>query len=304
MVQRAQLATSRIGATSIWATLGPPSLRWLLDMGSLPMKRARASIWMPCASTSHFTKGCSEPGCGLAARGTKPAPGFVAASGALGCGYYKGHLSTQPYTVATAVTGAAFGAEMYNIEHSSSSASAAQLKSIVQNAASWIAKTAVDVDGSIAYILDGVNDTSTWPLDTASYVTEGIIAIDRHLPELRPMLRSSFGNTVQWLVKTQNADGTWGKLRSEDQQRAPRVVSLLAWWQQQQYQQQQPQAVAPRKNTSAVDQAIDRYFNYLLEANHSAAYGVLELTRTTGFVGLALADQLEYGATFGPQSSQ
>ena len=32
--------------------------------------------------------------------------------------------------------------------------------------------------------------------------------------------------------------------------------------------------------------------------------GVLELTRTTGFVGLALADQLEYGATFGPQSSQ
>ena len=54
--------------------------------------------------------GCTKPGCGAARRGALPAPasGFVNASvgGALGCGFYKGHLSSCPYVIATATTGA------------------------------------------------------------------------------------------------------------------------------------------------------------------------------------------------------
>jgi hypothetical protein len=159
-----------------------------------------------------ITHGCNEIGCGRSERGNQSAAGFVdSASGAIGCGYYKGHLSTVPYTVATATSGVAFGAELYAIsskiraEATDSSTKGggsileivdpldpSEVQKMVSAGIKWISSTAVDLDGSIAYIIDGTNDTKSWPLDTASYVTEGIVAIDLHIPSLRPMLRKSF----------------------------------------------------------------------------------------------------------------
>jgi hypothetical protein len=72
-----------------------------------------------------------------------------------------------------------------------------EVQQLVTDAITWIAKTAVNLDGSIAYIIDGTNDTTSWPLDTASYVTEGVIAMDLHFPSLRPMLRKSFREYVR-----------------------------------------------------------------------------------------------------------
>ena len=60
---------------------------------------------------SFVVGGCAG---GLKGRGG-PSPGWVLPSGAVGCGYYKGHLSTKPYVIATGTTGGAFLAELANL---------------------------------------------------------------------------------------------------------------------------------------------------------------------------------------------
>jgi len=118
--------------------------------------------------------------------------------------------------------------------------------------------------------------------------------VSRHRPETQAWLASAFRNTVEWLVATQNTDGSWGTLRSQDQQRSPRVLTLLSWW------LSVPAADRPSSPTTAdVQQASMRYLSYL--TSQGATYGIKSLVRTTGMAGLALADALEFGATFVPE---
>ena len=229
------------------------------------------------------TQGCLTDPQGL---GRRAAKGWVIAQGkdkgALGCGYYRGHLSLPPYTIATATTGGAFFSELFAIT------SKQQYKDVAAGATRWLVGIRKK-DGEIRYILDGLpEDKWDWPLDTITYCTEAFVAADTHLRDsgLRTLLRKELKSTVQWLLARQNPDGSWGKLRSADQQRSPRVVTLLTWY----YRQVEPDA--------KVAESIRSYCHFLLNPENSQAYGAKELVRTTGFIGLAVAEIVTPGSTF------
>ncbi len=200
--------------------------------------------------------------------------------GALGCGYISGHLSTIRYTVATSNTGATFLPELYAITGNK------EYREIAANAVRWILRIRKD-SGEIPYTLDG-KDYAEWPLDTMSYCGEGFISSDMYLKdsELHALMKKEVKPCVQWLLGLQNADGSWGKLRSSDQQRSPRCLSVLTWY----YRNcEQDPAIPP---------AVRKYCKYLLNPENSKAYGVKELVKTSGFVGLAVAELLMPGSTF------
>ena len=201
-------------------------------------------------------------------------------AGALGCGYYRGKLSVEPYTIATATTGGAFFSELYAITKNP------QYRELAAGAVTWLLKTRKD-DGEIPYTLAG-QTLDSWPLDTMSYCTEAFIAADLLLEDeaLRQDLRRQLEPSVQWMINGQNSDGSWGALRSADQQRSPRALTLLTW------------AYPWTARHEAVAKAVNAFCAFLLNPETSAAYGVKELVRTSGFVGLALADLLQPDCTF------
>jgi hypothetical protein len=199
--------------------------------------------------------------------------------GALGCGYYRGHLSMEPYTIATATTGGAFMSRMYKLTGND------EYREIAAQACGWLIRIAKP-DGEIPYMLDG-KLFDQWPLDTLTYCTEAFIGSYRYFSdEQKEKLGRDIEPTIQWLLNKQNADGTWGQLRSPDQQRSPGAVTLLNWY------------YHNVKNSAEVEAAVRKYAAYLLNKENSAAYGVKELVRTTGFVGLAVSDMLVPGVTF------
>ncbi|MCP4643997.1 MAG: hypothetical protein GY851_26375 [bacterium] len=202
------------------------------------------------------------------------------AAGALGCGYYRGKLSVEQYTIATATTGAALMSELYAITGK------AEYKDIATGAVTWLLKTRKD-DGEIPYTLAG-RTLDSWPLDTMSYCTEAFVGADLLLGDdaLRTAMHDTLAQSVDWLVTGQNVDGSWGTLRSADQQRSPRAVTLLSW------------ALRWTDAEEPVADAVRRYCVFLLNPENSKAYGVKELVRTTGFVGLAAADILKPDCTF------
>ena len=161
-------------------------------------------------------------------------------------------------------------------------------KKVASGATKWLLNLETK-DGQIPYILDGREKIRwAWPLDTLAYCTEALVAADLYLndPKVEKMLRTNLKDTLRWYLKLQNEDGSWGKLRSADQQRSPRAVTLLAWY----YRQVDPD---PK-----VSDAIRRYCRFLLDPKNSRAYGVKELLRTSGFVGLTVAEILAPGSTF------
>lgn len=167
----------------------------------------------------------------LVGRGAAAPHGWVIKSGkdqgAIGCGYYAKHLSTLPYVIATGTTGGAFFAELANLTANATERSA--LLSEAEAAMRWTASVVLP-SGEIPYILDGKTNTKEWPLDTIAYVTEGVVGVDSYFADVRAELTNGFESTVRYLVATQQADGSWGALRSADQQRSPRVLTLLSWW--------------------------------------------------------------------------
>jgi hypothetical protein len=240
--------------------------------------------------------------------------------GAVGCGYYKSTNrtsencvnvpgaswancpSTHPYTIATATTGGAFFAELYKITGNYTYAT--------------VAARAMDYDasvvlrhstGEVPYILDGANCTTAfpgtrdcksvggpWPFDTVSYVAEGVAAVALHLPPSGAIERTNLVRqwrpTVDFILKEQNVDGFWGQLGKGDLMRSPRCLTLLNWW---------VHAVdTPTYRDQPAHEAIERYLTYVIK-HASPEYGLRDNTMTTGMVGLAVADSIRFGSTFG-----
>jgi len=203
-----------------------------------------------------------------------------AAKGAIGTGYYRGHLSRHPYTVATATTAAAFLSEYFSLTRKPEIARDAYA------AANWLLSIQAP-EGGIPYIIDGTSEIF-WPLAVMTYCGEGFIGVHTLVDDQvsRERIARGVKPSIEWLLKTQNADGTWGITRSDDQQRSPGVLSLLNWY----YTKLDH---AERVRTSAA-----RYITFLLDPTNTRTHGVKELVRTTGFVGLAIAEVLRPGITF------
>jgi hypothetical protein len=241
--------------------------------------------------------GCPSAGCGASWRGAAATTGFVNASAgrAIGCGYYKGHLSTCPYVVATATTGAAFMAELANVLTTSSPAVASAAEVLATDAVRYMASLVSSSNGSIPYVIDCQQpDWVDWPLDTLSYVTEGVVAAWLHVPKLRDFIIAEFKPTAEWLIRQQNADGSWGSSsHGADRQRSPRVSSLLALF----VTDAAARGGAPDPRYVG---ALAKFVHFLSAQPPGGDYGLEDILNTSGFVGLALLEMLSFGVTFGP----
>jgi len=217
-------------------------------------------------------------------KGRGDSPGWVIRvgldAGAIGCGYYKNHVSRMPYTIATGTTGGGAFSAIYALTGK------AEYAEVATKAVQWLMKVRLTT-GEIPYILDN-KIWYTWPFNTMTYSTEGILGVYYRIPdaELRKSIEKRMESSVRWLIKRQNKDGTFGELRSRDQQRSPEVISLLVWY---------CTCVNP---DPAVLQAIKKNCSYLLDTEKAQKFGVKELVRTTGFVGLAMAEVIRPGITF------
>jgi len=201
-------------------------------------------------------------------------------AGAIGCGYYRDELSLAPYTISTSVTGASFFSCYYVL-----TGDRLYLR-IAEDAGRWLMSIR-ERDGEIPYILHN-SRLDQWPLDTMSYVADGMIGLYQRTDDenLRQEMKKSLARSVQWLLNRQNPSGTWGKLRSDDQQRSQGVLNLLVWY----YSEisQNPQILS----------SIRENYGYFLKPANSAKFGVKELPITTGFVGLGIAEVLAPGITY------
>jgi hypothetical protein len=212
-------------------------------------------------------------------------PGWVIASGkdrgALGCGYYRGHLSTAPYVISTATNGAAFHSLLHSITKDP------RYAEIAKGAVRWLLSQRLD-DGRIPYIIDNLPPRHNNLYGTMAYCTEGFIATHMYVDDdqLREKTAAELRPTIEWLIKTQNPDGTWGKLGTPQIERSPNVVTLMAWYYR---------AVDPDER---IAQAVRKYCEFLLEPKNSKKYGIKHLVRVSGFVGMVVADLIQPGATF------
>jgi len=288
--QKTQTSTGQEGG--YWADQGPGGNIYFGDAGTAATALAvghrladasrRTAYLAAMERKARFVmEGCAQDPQGL---GRAACKGWVILEGpdkgALGCGYYQGKLSPEPYTISTATTGGAFFSELFGIT------GRPEYRAVALGATRWLLKIRKD-DGELPYTLAG-RLHSEWPLDTLSYCTEAFVAADMYVndAELKAMLRDRLRPTVRWFLGRQNPDGSWGKLRSADQQRSPRAVTLLTWYCR--HVQPDPKVL----------ESIRAYCRFLLNPSNSWAYGVKQLVRTSGFVGLAVAEILSDGSTF------
>ena len=125
--QQRPVTTARGEQAGYWADAGATGNIYLADGGTaatalavisrhadrVRQQRYRAAMERYSLFVRH---GCREDPQG---QGRAGSPGWVVASGsdpgALGCGYYRGHLSTAPYIISTAVNAGAFHALLYSL---------------------------------------------------------------------------------------------------------------------------------------------------------------------------------------------
>jgi hypothetical protein len=185
-----------------------------------------------------------------------------------------------PYTIATSVTGAAFFSALATWTGD------AQYMKIAENAALWLLRQR-RADGEIPYLLHA-KFYDEWPLDTMSYVSDGIISVhgrsDRQ--QLKQQIERDMRFSLQWLLNRATKTGVWGRMRSQDQQRSQGALNLLVWY----YEQVSA--------NSDIRQAIQKNYTYFLNPRNAEAYGMFELPISLGFIGLGLAEVLEPGITY------
>jgi hypothetical protein len=243
------------------------------------------------------------------------ADGLINASGGIGAGWRRlangrtSGKSTREYTVGSALC----GGEVFTwIFHKTREE---KYRRVAANALRWVLGTMAD-DGRIPYIFeaegtdlrrkgDPRNDGLLWkriPYDTAAYVGEGIAAFDGHCdsPDLRAEIRRKIAPHIEWLLRTQNDNGTWGIMDSHDLKRSPLLVNFLSWYYR---------AVRPDRR---IVRAIEKYDHYLLAPGNAKAYGLLSSGARPGapvkgeeesndvltaMVGPAIAEMISPGIT-------
>ena len=227
-------------------------------------------------------------------------------SGAIGTGWYatkEGVITAQfrdEYTISSALTGAQIFTWMYHMTKEDT------YRQVAINALRWIMSTMRE-DGVIPYVLAGhgsvlgkvgdpKNDYNLWKrwrYDTATYVGEGVIAFDMYCdqPEWKTEIRKKMRPHIEFLLKSQNEDGTWAVPGSADQKRSPGVVNFLIWYYQHVSQD------------SRIIAAAKKYNRFILSPQQGKKYGLLEYGAedntandvVTSINGRAIADILSPG---------
>ena len=200
-------------------------------------------------------------------------------SGAIGTGWYatkEGEITgpfRDEYTISSALTGAQIFTWMYHMTKED------KYRQVAINALRWIMSTMRE-DGIIPYVLAGhgsvlgkkddpKNDYNLWEkwrYDTAAYVGEGIIAFDLYCDQhdWKTEIREKIKPHIEFLLRSQNEDGTWAVPGSSDQKRSPGVVNFLIWYHQHVSQD------------SRIVDAVKKYNRFILSPKQGKEYGLLE----------------------------
>ena len=131
----------------------------------------------------------------------------------------------------------------------------------------------------------------------AAYVGEGLLSFDRYCGkrEWKKEIRARIKPHIEFLLRTQNPDGTWGIEGLWDQKRSPGIVNFLIWY----YREAE-------KNRRIID-ALHKFEAFILVPENGRRFGLLNAGATfeakrltnydcvTGLTGRALADMLEPG---------
>jgi hypothetical protein len=237
----------------------------------------------------------------LLVKGDSTGKPFVHEDGSLGVGYHadkEGNIRSdlnKPYTISTALTGAEIFAAWYYMKGNERD------KAIAIKACDWILDTVVGEEppdpwaqpGQIPYYIDDWNKDrqnrewiwKRWPYDTSAYAGEGFIAAWTYIDddEFRASLAQRVRPHIDWLLRTQNEDGSWAVKGSGDQLRSHGVVNLLLWY----YEN-------IRRDPRVAD-AIRRYYHLLLDGERSRYLNVPGNGIATSLAGRALVEIIKPG---------
>ncbi len=209
---------------------------------------------------------------------------LITPSGAIGVGLYTkdGKITgawKDEYTISSSLTGAQIFTWMYYKTKKD------KYRVIAYNALKWILST-MNNDGIIPYVIKGLgydlnkkddadnnyNLWFRWNYDTSTYVGEGLIVFDKYCnnPEWKAEIREKIKPHIEFLLRTQNIDGSWALPNCPDQKRSPGVINFLIWY-----------YTNVNKDVRIIE-AIHRYNDFLLNPEYAKAYGILSVGGNTG----------------------
>jgi hypothetical protein len=219
---------------------------------------------------------------------------LIRPSGALGTGFRARpdgtilRLYEDDYTVSSALVGGETLIWMYAKTHEE------KYRQWGWNAVNWVLGT-IREDGVIPYILPGEyadpkvkgdleNDFNLWDrlrYTNVTYVGEGILSFDLHCgrPAWQAALRRKFKPVIEFVLRTQNADGSWGNTKPmlrpatnrspwnkrpfPDRRRSAGAVNVLTWWYN--HVEKDPRALA----------AVRKFDRYITNPANAADFGML-----------------------------
>ena len=293
LVKLQQVTVSAQGDTvGWWGDFSPTTNIYLGDAGTSATAMAgavrftsgdrRQAYMKALVRYANFVRfGCADDPQG---QGRGGSPGWVittgADRGALGTGYYKGRLAVAPYTISTAVTGCGFFSALYGLTHDQ------VYLAIAEEAGQWLLSQRA-TDGHVPYTIEN-RIHEDWPINTLSYVSDGLIGLYRRTPNtaMQKAIASSINRNVNWLILKQNNQGLWGKMRSEDQQRSQGAINLMVLY----YSEISAEKI--------VLDSIERNYQFFIKDGNPQKYGVMDLSISTGFAGLSIAEVLEPGISY------
>ena len=211
-------------------------------------------------------------------RGQAPSPGWIITegndAGAFGVGYRNGQLELSPYTVSTATAGAQACAALYKLTGEQT------YRKTALDAARWLLKEFGDT-GNIPYRIEG-SVVKEYLFQGLHYSLEGLLTTWLYVndEEFNDKLRAIAPKTLKFVLSVQNESGYWGIEREYDGQRSAFLAHFLHWY----YENIESD---PRAEAGA-----EKFAAYVLDPSNTARYGIPNLVRVSGFVGLVFASFL------------
>ncbi len=236
--------------------------------------------------------------------------GLIRPSGALDVGFLlNAHgVPTRPYgqdyTTSSALTGGEIFTWMYHITGND------KYRQIAYNSQEWILST-MRADGVIPYNYpsgksdlrikgDTKNDYLLWTnsaYGNSAYVGEGLLSFDLYCGKRawQKEVRARIKPHIDFLLRTQNPNGTWSVEGDWDQKRSPGIINFLIWYYC--HAEKDPRIVA----------AVRKFAAFILVPENGKRFGLLNEGATcapkkltnydcvTGLTGRALADIIQPG---------
>jgi len=203
---------------------------WLAPPGSEPRRAVYETALR--RYVAFVTDGCIEaPANGTYGNACPPAgQGWLLRDGSLGDGYYMGALNNFSYTIATATTGSAFLPAWWRLPVPDHVLPRDEVQAAAVAAVRWLVDGR-SADGRIPYVITPA-DPDDHDLQCVTYSAESFVSVGTlFAAPATARLLQPLNSTVDWLLRTQNADGSWGAAANKgERERSPRAASLLQWY--------------------------------------------------------------------------